>query len=95
MIRPGLCSVTLRALEPSAVVELAAAAGLEAIEWGGDVHVPPGDVDRAGQVRTLTEGAGLAVASYGSYLRCEGPAAAVEQGCALAEKHEALDMTSA
>ncbi|UVY84983.1 sugar phosphate isomerase/epimerase [Brachybacterium sp. NBEC-018] len=79
MIRPGLCSVTLRALEPSAVVELAAAAGLEAIEWGGDVHVPPGDVERAGQVRALTEGAGLAVASYGSYLRCEGPAAAVEQ----------------
>lgn len=79
MIRPGLCSVTLRALEPPAVVELAAAAGLEAIEWGGDVHVPPGDVERAAQVRALTEGAGLAVASYGSYLRCEGPAATVEQ----------------
>ncbi|QCR52896.1 sugar phosphate isomerase [Brachybacterium sp. SGAir0954] len=79
MIRPGLCSVTLRALEPPAVVELAAAAGLEAIEWGGDVHVPPGDAEHAAQVRALTEGAGLAVASYGSYLRCEGPAAAAEQ----------------
>ncbi|PRB58275.1 sugar phosphate isomerase/epimerase [Microbacterium sp. MYb45] len=67
--RPGLCSVTFRALAPERIIELAADAGLEAIEWGGDVHVPSGDVIRAGKVAHLTADAGLAVASYGSYFR--------------------------
>src|SRR6218665_1791281 len=68
-IRPGLCSVTFRALAPEAIVELAAAGRLEAIEWGGDGHVPPGDATRAAQVAQMTTDAGLAVASYGSYFR--------------------------
>ncbi|MGO2558947.1 sugar phosphate isomerase/epimerase family protein [Brachybacterium sp.] len=72
MIRPGLCSVTFRGLDVTAVVHHAASAGLECIEWAGDVHVPPGDVTAAEQARTLTEEAGLAVASYGSYLRFLG-----------------------
>lgn len=73
MIRPGLCSVTFRGLEVGRVVELAAVAGLECIEWAGDAHVPPGDTVAATRARELTEQAGLAVASYGSYLRFEGP----------------------
>ncbi len=68
-IRPGLCSVTFRALEPEQIVAVAASAGLEVIEWGGDVHVPPGDVARAARVATATVDAGLAVCSYGSYFR--------------------------
>ncbi|PWH06277.1 sugar phosphate isomerase [Brachybacterium endophyticum] len=72
MIRPGLCSVTFRDLSPQQVVDHAARAGLVGIEWGGDVHVPPGDTKTAEQVRDLTEQAGLAVASYGSYLRFDG-----------------------
>ena len=72
MIRPGLCSVTFRALEVPTVVRLAAEAGLERIEWAGDVHVPPGDLVAARRARELTEQAGLSVASYGSYLRFEG-----------------------
>lgn len=68
-LRPGLCSVTYRALPPAAVIELARAAGLAGIEWGGDVHVPPGDTARAHEVRRLTEAAGLAIVAYGSYLR--------------------------
>lgn len=68
-IRPGLCSVTFRALAPEEIVALAADAGLEAVEWGGDVHVPPGDVARAARVARATTDAGLAVASYGSYFR--------------------------
>lgn len=66
--RVGLCSVTFRALTPEKVVEAAAAAGLESIEWGSDVHVPAPDTRRARRVGTLTRRAGLAVASYGSYL---------------------------
>ncbi|QMU98582.1 TIM barrel protein [Microbacterium esteraromaticum] len=69
MIRPGLCSVTYRRLAPERVVELTRDARLEVIEWGGDVHVPPGDVARAAEVAAATTDAGLAVCSYGSYFR--------------------------
>ncbi|MDT0158240.1 TIM barrel protein [Microbacterium sp. ARD32] len=69
IMRPGLCSVTFRELAPEKIVALAAEAELEAIEWGGDVHVPPGDVERAARVAQATTDAGLAVCSYGSYFR--------------------------
>lgn len=72
MIRPGLCSVTFRELDVETVVRHAAAAGLACIEWAGDAHVPPADLDAATHARTLTERAGLAVASYGSYLSFTG-----------------------
>ena len=69
MIRPGLCSVTFRQLAAEEVAVRAASAGLEVIEWGGDVHVPPGDAERAAEVAAATTDAGLAVCSYGSYFR--------------------------
>lgn len=69
MIRPGLVSVSFRQLAPPEIVERAAANGLHAIEWGGDVHVPPDDPANAARVRSITEAAGLAVAAYGSYYR--------------------------
>ncbi|MFE6997111.1 sugar phosphate isomerase/epimerase family protein [Microbacterium sp. NPDC057659] len=68
-MRPGLCSVTFRQLTAEEVIAASAAAGLEVIEWGGDVHVPPGDTARAAQVARATTDAGLAVCSYGSYFR--------------------------
>jgi len=67
--QPALCSVTFRGLAPAAVADLAAEAGLAAIEWGGDVHAPAGDEARAREVRAIAEERGLAVASYGSYVR--------------------------
>ncbi|MFN2155934.1 MAG: sugar phosphate isomerase/epimerase, partial [Anaerolineae bacterium] len=69
MIRSGLVSITFRQLSPAEIVARAAQAGLEAIEWGGDVHVPHGDVDAARTVRRTTEEAGLQVAAYGAYYR--------------------------
>lgn len=84
---PGLCSVTLRALPADLVIELAADAGLQAIEWGGDVHVPAGDVATADAVRRRTEEAGLSVCSYGSYFGRAGKtddfAAVLDAACAL------------
>lgn len=68
-IRPGLCSVTFRSLSAERVVELAADARLEVIEWGADVHVPAGDVEQATRVARLTTDAGLVCCSYGSYFR--------------------------
>ena len=67
-IRPGLCSVTLRSESIDAVARVAAKCGLRGIEWGGDVHVPPGDLAAAAQARAASVAADLAVASYGSYL---------------------------
>lgn len=68
-IRPGLLSVTLRHLSPEQVVAIASSAGLAAVEWGGDVHVPPGDLAGASVVAELTARAGLKVSAYGSYYR--------------------------
>ena len=69
MVRSGLVSITFRKLAPRQIVDLAARAGLEGIEWGGDVHVPHGDLARAREVRGMTADAGLAVPSFGSYYR--------------------------
>lgn len=64
---------------------LAAAAGLQAIEWGGDIHVPHGDLAAAERVRRLTCDAGLQVSCYGSYSRAgEGGDAAAVVDTALA-----------
>jgi hypothetical protein len=51
------------------VVAVAAAAELASIEWGADVHVPPGDAHAADLARDLTRANGLLVAAYGSYFR--------------------------
>lgn len=72
MIRPGICSVTYAHLDLRALVEVTAQAGLECIEWSAKAHVHPGDLEAARKARDLTEQAGLAVASYGSYLRMDG-----------------------
>jgi sugar phosphate isomerase/epimerase len=39
------------------------------IEWGGDVHVPHGEIALARDVARMTRDAGLLVAAYGSYYR--------------------------
>ncbi|HNC24059.1 MAG TPA: sugar phosphate isomerase/epimerase, partial [Opitutaceae bacterium] len=69
MIHPGLVSVTFRALTPTQIVALVRQAGLRGIEWGGDIHVPHGNLARAREVREMTQEAGLSVAAYGSYYR--------------------------
>ncbi|MGA6222073.1 sugar phosphate isomerase/epimerase family protein [Streptomyces umbrinus] len=51
------------------MIDRASAAGLASIEWGSDVHVPAGDLALARAVGERTRAAGLAVCSYGSYLR--------------------------
>ncbi|MCI8442783.1 MAG: sugar phosphate isomerase/epimerase [Provencibacterium sp.] len=65
----GLVSVTFRELSPEEIIALAKEAGLEGIEWGGDIHVPAGEPDLARRVGEATRAAGLQVISYGSYYR--------------------------
>lgn len=66
-MKTGLCSITFRQFDISRIVDLSRDAGLDAIEWGGDVHVPPGNTATADKARELTASAGLEVSSYGSY----------------------------
>ena len=68
-LRTGLVSVTFRALDVPAIIALARKTGLETIEWGGDVHVPHGDLGAARDARSRGEDAGIAVSAYGSYYR--------------------------
>lgn len=68
-MRIGLVSVTYRPLSPRDIVDLSRKAGLDCIEWGGDIHVPPGNPKIAREVAILTRDAGLTVSAYGSYYR--------------------------
>lgn len=81
MLHSGLVSITFRQLSPQEIIQLVVQTGLEGIEWGGDVHVPHGNLTRAREVRRMTAEAGLRTAAYGSYYRAghedSGPFAAV------------------
>ncbi|MFW5985693.1 MAG: sugar phosphate isomerase/epimerase family protein [Halanaerobiaceae bacterium] len=69
MINSGLVSITFREKNPEEIIAMVEKAGLSAIEWGGDVHVPHGNVAQAKKVGIMTRQAGLEVAAYGSYYR--------------------------
>lgn len=71
MLRPGLVSISFRALSPRDLISACAKSQLEAIEWGADVHAPPDNLENARQVGQMTRDAGLEVAAYGSYWRCD------------------------
>ena len=65
----GLTSVTFRQLDYMEIIRIAKKCRLDGIEWGGDIHVPAGDIKRAKSVGDDTISAGLKVLSYGSYFR--------------------------
>ncbi|MBN1556500.1 MAG: TIM barrel protein [Phycisphaerae bacterium] len=69
MIHSGLVSITFRSMTADQIIVLASHAELEGIEWGGDVHVPHGDLEAAFRVGAATRDAGRVVTSYGSYYK--------------------------
>jgi len=71
-VKLGLTSVTFRKLDVQEIVNIARDCGLDGIEWGGNVHAPPGNLKRAEEVRLATMQAGLDVLSYGSYYKLGG-----------------------
>ncbi len=66
-MKAGLVSISFRSICPEELIAEAHAAGLGAIEWGGDVHSPHGDVTRAEDIASKMRAAGLTVPEYGSY----------------------------
>jgi len=69
MLTLGLVSVSFRPHPPEEIVQACVRAKLGSIEWGGDVHVPHGNLEQAEAVAKLTTNHGLTVAAYGSYYR--------------------------
>jgi len=75
-MKPGLISITFRQLSTKEIVALCLKAGLEGVEWGGDVHCPHGDISAARELRELCASSGLSVSSYGSYYKAADSEAA-------------------
>lgn len=69
MLIPGIVSVSFRGESPDTIVKETQKAGLRAIEWGGDIHVPAGNIDKAFAIADMTANMGLLTAAYGSYYR--------------------------
>ncbi|MBG9982932.1 TIM barrel protein [Aerococcaceae bacterium DSM 111020] len=63
----GLCSVTFRHLSIDEIFKLAKDMELDAIEWGSDIHVRPGDFDTALLIKNRSQELGISYTSYGSY----------------------------
>ena len=70
----GLVSVTFRELSPAEIIKLVKGAGLDCIEWGADIHCPPGDVENAKKVAAMMAENGLKTVSYGTYYHIYGKA---------------------
>lgn len=65
----GMTSVTFRNNSVEEIIALCKESYIECIEWGGDIHVPPNNIENAERVGELTRNAGIAVSSYGSYFK--------------------------
>lgn len=65
--KSGLVSISFRNHSVEEIAQGVKEAGLEAIEWGGDVHVPHGDAAAAKHARELCAENGIAIPEYGSY----------------------------
>ncbi|MBQ7353653.1 MAG: TIM barrel protein [Clostridia bacterium] len=66
-MKSGLVSISFRKKSIDELIKATKDAGLKYIEWGGDVHIPMGNVKLARQVKRKMHGAGLKCESYGSY----------------------------
>lgn len=70
MLTPGLVSVTFRKLSRENIAEAMVNAGISAIEWGSDVHIPPNDENAVENALAVSRNFGIRTVSYGSYYRC-------------------------
>lgn len=73
MLKAGLLSVTFRKYSPEQIIAIAEQAELSALEWGGDIHLPPGRLQEARRLSRQCGEAGIDCAAYGSYYRAGEP----------------------
>lgn len=69
MEKIGFTTVTFRKKSRREICEIAVKNNIKFIEWGGDVHLPPNDINALRDVLSLQEEFGLTAASYGTYYR--------------------------
>lgn len=69
MHKTGLVSISFREHSPEEIIQAAAAAGLQYIEWGSDIHAPCDDEDRLQEIVTLMAQYGVSCCAYGTYFR--------------------------
>lgn len=90
MLKSGLTSVTFRSRTADEIIAYCEKCGLSAIEWGSDVHCPPGDTRTAEAIAEKMRKSLLAVSSYGSYYRLgcgDGIAPYLETAAAIGAPH--------
>lgn len=63
----GLVSISFRELDYKQLVDICVKDGIQAIEWGADVHVPPNDLEHAKKVRAYCDEHHIVCPTYGSY----------------------------
>lgn len=68
-MKKGLFSVTFRSLGRDKIAELTKEAGLDSVIWGGDVHVPHGELELAENTKKLCDSLGVGTDVYGSYYK--------------------------
>ena len=62
-------SVTFRPNTTEEVIQIAIKNNIRRIEWGGDIHVPAGDIEKAREVKCMMDDNNLLALSYGSYFK--------------------------
>lgn len=62
-------SVTFREKTVEEILRIAAENDIACVEWGGDVHVPPGLIAEAKRVLSLMQAQNMRALSYGSYFK--------------------------
>ena len=68
-MKTGMASVTFRKKSVNEIIAIAKKTGLDGIEWGGDIHVPAGDIATAQEVAEKCRKSRIGIFSYGSYYR--------------------------
>ena len=69
MYNIGFTTVTFRKKSRREICEIAIKNDIKYIEWGGDIHLPPNDINALRDVLSLQEEFGLTAVSYGTYYR--------------------------
>lgn len=65
--KTGIVSISFRKHTKEEILAAAKEAELQLVEWGGDIHVPHGDLSEAERAAKITRKMGLDCAEYGSY----------------------------